>query len=119
MDIFAEISEFDEGNVQRDADDALAEVIEAVRLHGKPGAVTITVLVAPAVRQGTIGVMLGGKIAVKKPERTPEGSFRYIRKDGSLSKTNPGQTPLPFNTVPNDTETRIVSAESTDVRSVN
>lgn len=119
MDIFAELSDLDEGNVQRDADDALAEVIEAVRLHGKPGAVTLTLIVAPAVRQGTIGVLLGGKVTVKKPERTPEGSFRYVRKDGSLSKSNPGQTPLPFNTVPTDTETRVISAESTDARSVN
>jgi len=44
VDIFAEISDFDDGNVQRDADDALAEVVEAVRLHGKAGSVTITVI---------------------------------------------------------------------------
>lgn len=118
MDIFAEISDLDEGNVQRDADDMLAEVIEAVRQHGKPGAVTITLLVAPAVRQGTIGVLLGGKVTSKKPERTPEGSFRYVLRNGDLSKVNPGQTPLPFNTVSNETETRVISAESTDVRSV-
>lgn len=118
MDIFAEISDFDEGNVQRDADDALAEVVEAVRLHGKAGTVTITVTVEPAVRQGTIGVLLAGKVGSKKPERKPEGTFRYIRKDGELSKINPGQTRLPFTTISGDTDTRTIGDEGADVRSV-
>jgi len=63
-------------------------------------------------------VLLAGKVGSKKPERKPEGSFRYIRKDGELSKVNPGQTPLPFATVSSEVETRVISAESTDARSI-
>lgn len=118
MDIFAELSDLDEGNVQRDGDDALAEVIEAVKLHGKAGTVTLTMIVEPAFRDGQMGVLLAGKVGLKKPERKPEGSFRYIRKDGSLSKANPGQTRLPFNTVSTDTETRDIGDEPREIRSV-
>lgn len=118
MDIFAEFSDLDEGNVQRDADDALAEVVEAVRLHGKAGTVTLVMQVSPAVRQGTIGVLLAAKVVSKKPERKPEGSFRFVTRTGELSAVNPGQTPLPFATVSNEVETRSVDDDQSDVRSV-
>lgn len=117
-DIFAEFSDLDEGNVQRDGDETLADVIEAVKLHGKAGKVTLTMIVEPAFRDGQMGVLLAGKVGFTKPERKPEGSFRYIRKDGSLSKANPGQTRLPFNTVPTDIETRQVGDTNADVRSI-
>lgn len=118
-DAFAVLTDLDEGDFQREVDDALAEVIEAVTLHGKRGAVTITIPIEPAFRDGQMGVLIGGKVVGKKPTGVASGTFRYIRKDGNLSKSNPGQTPLPFTTVSDDTETRIVSAQSAEVRSVN
>jgi hypothetical protein len=118
VDIFAEFSDLDEGNVQRDADDALAEVVEAVRMHGKAGTVTLVMSVQPAVRQGVIGVLLAAKVTAKKPERTPEGSFRFITRGGDLVTVNPGQTPLPFNSVSTEVETRTIGDEPAEQRSV-
>lgn len=119
-DTFAELTDIDDGDFQRRVDDKLGEVMEAVMLQAQPGKLTITVDVLPSFRDGQMGVTFSkAKVTGKKPEEVSGTSFRYVKRDGTLSKNNPGQTPLPFNTVPSEIDSRIVSAQSTDVRSVN
>lgn len=118
-DTFAELTDIDDGDFQRRIDAKTAEVMEGVTMHAMPGSVTITFQVLPTFRDGQMGVTFAkARVTGKKPEPVSGTSFRYIRKDGTLSKLNPGQTVLPFHTIPNDSEVRVVNAESADVRSV-
>lgn len=87
------------GGVNADATEALAEVIKRVRETGKGGAVTITLKVAMMNERDENAVTILASVASKMPAFRPVAAILYSTADGDLIKDDPRQRKLPLQDV--------------------
>lgn len=86
------LHELGDGRVLSDLEDALVELVAAVRRCGSKGELTLKLAIAPAEVMGdTATVALHGRIAVKVPRPARAGAVMYVRDDGLLSNRDPRQ----------------------------
>lgn len=93
------------GALDTEATFALAELVQAVTELGKPGRVTLEVVVTNA-GSGKRTVVTAGKVKVKLPEPAAEASIFFVGDGGSLHRDDPYQERLPGTaaSVPNPAE---------------
>lgn len=96
MEILATVSGLEKGVFAAEASERMQQVIAAVRQHGKPGAVTITLKVKPAVKESGDLVVVVGEIKTKVPEADRAAELFYTTEQGGLSKQDPRQPELPL-----------------------
>ena len=85
------VGHVDGGAAVRVADEALTEVLDAVRLTGKKGTVTITLQILP---NGDRGFEVTTRVSAKAPDVEFGKSFFYTDKDGHLTRTPPADESL-------------------------
>lgn len=71
----------------------LAQLIEAVKVTGKKGTLTVKFEVKP-VDGGGDAVIVNDVISVKAPEKNREGSMAFIGEGNRLQRTDPSAMPL-------------------------
>jgi hypothetical protein len=76
------------GTVDDEATMGLSELVEAVRVLGKKGTMTVELTVEPAGSGGRT-VTIAGKVAVKAPKPDPELSIRFVGDAGTLHLDDP------------------------------
>lgn len=81
------------GAVTAELNDALAEVVEAVRESGKQGEVVLKLCFKP---NGNGAVFVTDSIRKKIPEPVKADSFFFITADGSLVRNDPRQEEMKF-----------------------
>lgn len=69
----------------------LSKLVEAVRLTGKAGSLTLTIAIAPG-KAGSLEV--ADKVRLKLPEETPEPALWFADKHGRLTRHDPDQLSL-------------------------
>lgn len=80
------------GRALAEANEALAALVLAVQSTGKPGAVSVTITVAP--NKGTLFVSY--EIKSKAPVEKPPASIFYPDDEGKLHRRDPNQTEMPL-----------------------
>jgi hypothetical protein len=89
-----------DGRVLDDFHGRLDELIRAVKTSHKKGTLTLTLTVAPAKDMvDTPRVIVSGVVTAKIPQSERGSELFYIDDDDRLSRRNPRQPELPFNTV--------------------
>lgn len=83
------------GVVLPELDNALTELVGAVKATGKPGSITLTLSVAPAKGGGTNMLFVGDVVAVKPPKIDREQTLVFATDDNTLSRRDPRQPDLP------------------------
>lgn len=76
-----------------EAAEALRKVIEAVKVTGKAGTLTLKLQVKPADGVSD-AVIVYDDLAYKPPQKTRGGSMAFITSAGDLSRTDPSAMPL-------------------------
>lgn len=71
----------------------LSKLVEAVRLTGKGGTLTLTIGIAPG-KAGSLEV--ADKVRLKLPEELPEPALWFADKHGRLTRHDPDQLTLPM-----------------------
>ena len=87
-----------DGALHSEMTDALHELVEAVRAHGKPGTITFTLKVKPAGRLDN-AVMVTDDVKLKKPVGERGDSLFFVSLSGNLTRENPAQPRLPLREV--------------------
>lgn len=82
------------GSLNQEATFALAEVVQAVADHGKPGTLTISIKVTNA-GSGNRTVVTAGTITKKLPKSDSEVSIFFVGDGGTLHREDPYQERLP------------------------
>lgn len=72
----------------------LADLVEAVQTHAKPGTLTITLKVKPANERNTDVLVVADSYSVKKPESEVAPSFFYVADGGALVRNDPNALPF-------------------------
>jgi hypothetical protein len=91
-------------NVQRrgalhvELTEQLAEVVRAVRAHGRGGSLALTITVKPGAK-GTDTLVIGDDVKVKMPQAERPVSIAYADDGGNLHRTDPKQPELPLRKV--------------------
>jgi hypothetical protein len=86
-----------QGGLHSELSDALAEVVQAVVDHEKPGTVQLTVTVKPSEMDGA--VVVSDKVVAKPPEPEKGASLFFSDSRGNLSRRDPRQQELPLREV--------------------
>jgi hypothetical protein len=76
-------------------DQALAELIGAVKATGKAGSITVTLSVSPANKGANNMFFVTDQVAVKPPKVDREQTLVYATDDNTLSRRDPRQPELP------------------------
>lgn len=77
------------------------DLLEAVRAHGKKGALVITVVVdPPANGVDSAPLPIGVESAVKAPKQTPVKSLYFLDDDGIPVREDPRQMAIDFRSAP-------------------
>lgn len=77
------------------------ELLDAVKTHGKKGALVITLVIdPPANGVDSAPLPIGVESAVKAPKPTPTKSLYFLDNDGNPVREDPRQTVLDFRTAP-------------------
>ncbi|MCC4906932.1 hypothetical protein [Microbacterium sp. cx-59] len=71
----------------------MSKLIDAVKDTGKAGTLTYTISVKLADGSGS-AVIIGDKIAPKRPEKDRATSIAYVDGDNYLTRTDPNSMPL-------------------------
>ncbi len=81
------------------------ELLDAVKTHGKKGALVITLVVdPPANGVDSAPLPIGVESTVKAPKPTPTKSLYFLDNDGNPVREDPRQIAIDFRTAPaNDT----------------
>lgn len=75
------------------------QLLDAVRTHGKKGAMTITVVVDPPANGVDSAPMpIGVESTVKAPKPTPVKSLYFLDNDGNPVREDPRQLAIEFRT---------------------
>ncbi len=89
-----------DGRVLDDYHERLDALIRAVKTSHKKGTITLTLSVAPAKDMMDIPrVVVSAVVTAKIPLSERGSEMLYIDDDNQLSRRNPRQPELPFNTV--------------------
>lgn len=86
------------GLLHSELTDRLAEAGRAVREHGKPATLTLTVRIAPAKYDGAVEV--SDDVKVKLPEADRDAGLFYPDEHGNLNRNDPRQPELPLHIAP-------------------
>lgn len=79
----------------------LHTLLEAVKAHGKKGALTITVVVEPPSNGVDGGPLpIGIEYAAKAPKPSAPRAIYFLDDDGNPTRTDPRQMALDFRTAP-------------------
>jgi hypothetical protein len=84
--------------------EALNELVEAVQLHGKAGALTLVIAIKPAGKGGHT-VVVSDDVKVKLPAGERGDSIFFVDGEMNLSRHDPHQQTLPLREVDRDTGT--------------
>ena len=79
------------GVTHQKLNDHLAELVDAVRLTGKAGAISVTLKISP---NGSLGVTITDEIKLKKPELPRGASVFFTDEHGNLLRRDPRQTEM-------------------------
>lgn len=88
-----------QGALANELGDGLNELVDAVKTHGKPGKIVLTVTIKPATKTGHDTVLVSDDITVKLPTEQFESVY-FITADANLSRENPASPRLPLREVP-------------------
>lgn len=98
--LFADwLTEQRNGLLHAELSDALNELVAAVNLTGKGGAVVLKVSVKPAAKVSG-AVVVTDDVLLKKPAGDRGDALYFVTKDNNLSRENPAQPRLPLREVP-------------------
>jgi len=93
---FADVlRELSGGEFYEQATNKLAEVVEGVTLHRKPGEFSITLKIAP----NGDAVIVSETIKAKVPEAARGSTVFFVTSGGALVRQDPRQQDLPLRTV--------------------
>lgn len=79
------------GALHADLSDGLNELLAAVREHGKPGSLTLTIKVKPASSGAADTVIVADDLKIKAPEGDRGASIFFLTDHNNLSRTDPRQ----------------------------
>lgn len=92
--------ELNAGLTHTELSDGLNELVQAVKLYGKSGTLTLSIKVRPAGRNAGSTVMITDDVKLKLPEGERADSVFFVDTDGNLTRNPPGQERLPLREVP-------------------
>jgi hypothetical protein len=87
------------GATVQELNDALQQVVAAVRATGKCGAVTLTVKVAPAAKNAADVLVVESQVKARLPEPERGMTIFYATEDNRLVRNDPRQQRLDLRTV--------------------
>ncbi|MBT2508855.1 hypothetical protein J7I98_23800 [Streptomyces sp. ISL-98] len=101
----ADLAAFIAGHLNGRTAEALStefhDLLEAVRAHGKKGALVITLVVdPPANGVESAPLPIGVESTVKAPKPTPVKSLYFLDDDGNPVREDPRQMAIDFRTAP-------------------
>lgn len=88
------------GAAQAELTDHLAELVEAVSMHGKAGTLTLKITVRPAGSTGLGTVLVMDEVAVKKPQGERQEAIWFVDRDFGLTRHDPSQLRLQLREAP-------------------
>lgn len=88
------------GAAQAELTDHLAELVEAVSMHGKAGTLTLKITVRPAGSTGLGTVLVMDEVAVKKPQGERQEAIWFVDRDFGLTRHDPSQLRLDLREAP-------------------
>ncbi|MBO3751577.1 hypothetical protein J5X84_36355 [Streptosporangiaceae bacterium NEAU-GS5] len=90
----AVFQELDKGRIHNEASRLLHELVEAVVAHGKKGAMTLRIEVAPLAPGDTSTLTVKAQVDSRPPVNPPTSVF-FVDDTGNLTRQNPWQQTLP------------------------
>ena len=84
------------GAALNEAGQAIRSIVDATQLTGKPGGITLKILIDPT-NSGAVQILHDLKITMPKAEK--EGSLFFVGEDGNLLRNNPNQLEMPLRAV--------------------
>lgn len=87
------------GATVAELNDALQQVVAAVRATGKSGSVTLTVKVAPAAKNAADVLVVESQVKARLPEPERGMTIFYATDDNRLVRNDPRQQRLDLRTV--------------------
>lgn len=75
---------------------AIRNIVDAALLTGKPGGITLKIVIAPTK---SAAIEIYDDIQVKMPKAEKAGSLFFAGEDGQLSRNNPNQLEMKLRTV--------------------
>jgi hypothetical protein len=87
------LTEMRGGRVAEQLTDALDQIVQAVRITGKPGKLSVTFSIKPS---GENGLAISTKVDAKPPTADVGEAFFFLTQDGGLSRTDTRQRELEF-----------------------
>lgn len=91
------LSELDGGDVQSEASEKLAELVQRVSQEFKGGSLTLKINVKPGGAKRALA--LTATVTAKMPEAEKEATLLFATEDGLLTKQNPDQKELPLRVI--------------------
>lgn len=95
------VSDLAWGEAVTDYDQALRDLVEAVKEHQKPGTLQITLKFIP---EGNAQITIEDSYKVVRPDKDRMKTIMFVQRDGSLGKRDPRQPELPFREVPTNVD---------------
>jgi hypothetical protein len=92
------ISQLSRRGLVAELDDALAEVVQHVRTNGKPGKITLELVIRPRDADvSSVDVIENVKVSLPPKKRL--GSIFFPLEDGTLSRTDPAQQEMDLRSI--------------------
>jgi len=88
------------GLLLSDLSERMADLVKQVKATGRGGKLTLTLTVKPAGKGVVRNVVVEDEVALKLPAPDKEATIFFPTEDGSLSRSDPNQYPLPLAAVP-------------------
>lgn len=92
------VGQLDKKSAGRQLDEAVADLVQKIRLTGKPGKLTLTLNVKPTDADAQT-VHVTQKISVTAPEIGSKPTLFFTTDDGGLTRTDPSQTEMQLDVV--------------------
>lgn len=105
------ILQINNGATVAEIGDALKAVVAAVRAAGKSGSITLTVKVAPAMKNSTDVLTVEASVKTKLPEPEHGATIFFATDDNRLVRNDPKQQMLPLRVVDIDVPEKSVLKE--------
>lgn len=86
------------GSIHAELSEELVDLVEAVRLTGKKGALRLD-LTAATVGSNHDAIQVTARVTAKQPASDPQASIFFPDGDGNLRRENPAQPHLPLTAV--------------------
>ena len=93
------ILQINNGATVAELGDAVQKVVAAVRAVGKSGAVTLTVKIAPAMKNSTEVLTVEATVKTRVPEAEHGATIFFATEDNRLVRNDPKQQMLPLRVI--------------------